>query len=742
MQLNKPLNTPLKIMPACLLAVVLLLCGAAQLSAATALNARIALRPVTPSDKGDYALASTTEVSGGLSTIGVGTPAYLEAQVSLAIPASDIVSVTWALTSRPLGSLAVLTNNPLGATVPVYAPADRLVYQVAGTRSLLRPDLEGQYTVTATITTASYGTTNVTQTITAGSYLGWSQGCIACHSGGLIAPNMTMWTNTLHASKFSRSIDGLVGSYSMNCVSCHTLGYDTYPLAANGGFDDVMAQTGWTFPTVLTNGNWASMQTNYPALCNVANIQCENCHGPGSKHIIYNGKVGNTNCIAVSWDAGNCGQCHDAKSHHIKVPEWNNSKHAITVTDPSGPGREACVACHTGMGFAERGASTTNTAYMPITCVGCHDPHDASNPHQLRNVGPVTLADGTVVANKGTSELCMNCHHARTSATNSVATFTGGRFGPHHGPQTDMFMGVNGFDYGQNIPSSAHRDAITNGCVTCHMQPTPASTDPAFLLTGGHTFSVIYTNGTTNIQMTAACVQCHGPTPTFDMVREDYNGDGIIEGVQTEVQHLLDQLSTLLPPDNSVKSSISPAKGWTPSQVKAAWNWSFVMEDRSKGVHNVAYTVGLLKASIADLTPDANHDGLPDAWQIQYFGSVTNVNAAPNACPAGDGIPNWLKYALGLNPTTSGVTVPGGVVWANGTRMGGNNATNTVQIYTAAEVAFNTEVGKTYQLQAISSLGGGWQNVGATITGNGNAMSYVTPTRPNVQQYFRVVHTP
>ena len=79
------------------------------------------------------------------------------------------------------------------------------------------------------------------------------------------------------------------------------------------------------------------------------------------------------------------------------------------------------------------------------------------------------------------------------------------------------------------------------------------------------------------------------------------------------------------------------------------------------------------------------------------------------------------------------------MVWANGKDVGGIPATtNTVQIYTAAEVVFNTEVGKTYQLQAISSLSGGWQNVGAPITGTGYAISYVTPTRTNVQQFYRV----
>ena len=37
-------------------------------------------------------------------------------------------------------------------------------------------------------------------------------------------------------------------------------------------------------------------------------------------------------------------------------------------------------------------------------------------------------------------------------------------------------------------------------------------------------------------------------------------------------------------------------------------------------------------------------------WQSMYFGSINNALAAPTANPAGDGITNLLKYALGLDP--------------------------------------------------------------------------------------------
>ncbi len=209
-------------------------------------------------------------------------------------------------------------------------------------------------------------------------------------------------------------------------------------------------------------------------------------------------------------------------------------------------------------------------------------------------------------------------------------------------------------------------------------------------------------------------------------------------GVQTEVQHLMDKLALLLPPVGVAKSSLSINSTWTKQQLRAAWNYVFVQNDGSHGIHNLAYTVGLLKASIADLTGVSAAGGLPDAWVIQYFGSLTNANAAPNACPAGDGVPNWLKYALGLNPTVAGMTVPGGVVWANGSSQISAGNTNGIAIYTAAEVAFTTQTNKTYQLQAISSLGGGWQNVGNPITGTGSSMSFLTPTRNDPQQFFRV----
>jgi len=640
------------------------------------------------------------------------------------------------LIGKPALSSVDLAESPLGANVPVGQPADRRDY-VAASRKMLKPDTDGIYTVKAVV---SYGTTetNITQKIYVGRYLGYTDGCRSCHSGGSgSAPNMSSFTNTPHADAFARRIDGDNPSFASRCISCHVVGFDSAPGAVNGGFDDVMVETGWTFPTVLTNGNYAAMPA---ALRNVSNIQCESCHGPGSQHLFSEGKVGNPAAVPVSLSSAVCGQCHDSKSKHYKNAEWANSGHSIATSAPSGPGRTGCVSCHTGAGFVAKtkGVAQANlpVAYEPIGCATCHDPHSEEHHAQLRVAGDVTLMNGHKIENAGSGAICMDCHHSRRDAASYVETTPGGStFGPHHSNQADMLAGSNGYTYGKDIASSAHSSSVEDSCVHCHMQ-TVASTDPAFTLAGGHTFKVGVETSTNHIMLTQACTSCHGDIEEFNLPRQDYDGNGVVEGVQTEVQNLLDKLAYLLPPVGP-KSDISITSSWTKQQLKAGYNYRFVHDDGSYGVHNAAYAVGLLRASIADMTGDSNQDGLPDEWQIQYFGSATAPEAAPDATPAGDGVPNWLKYSLGLDPKVSGVTVPGGVVWANAGKTGGS--TEDIQIYTAAEVAFDTEVGKTYQLQSISSVNEQWSNVGAPIVGDGQARSLVTPTRNSPTQFFRVV---
>lgn len=776
--------SPLWKMSACFAAAVTLLCSltAAQ-AAAPALNGSLTQRPLTPQEIKTYAITGTNaQVSGGISTVGLGEPVYLDAMVNAAIAPSNIVGVTWSLASKPGGSLAnISANGPLGPNVPLYKMADRFnqsgapVFQLAG-RGFFRPDVVGTYIVNATINTVGSGSTNLSMRLTGATYLGL-QTCAACHSGAFANVPNTFggYTNTLHAHAFKDAINGVsTDHFSKNCISCHVVGYDTNSFAVNGGFDDYATLLNWSFPTVITNSNWDVMPSQ---LKNLANVQCESCHGPGSQHIFSDGITGNTNAISVTYAAADCSQCHDSLSHHVKSTEWNASKHAVVTRTPSGStSRINCVRCHTAPGFEqfiENAGNTngyaTNVVYEAITCQACHDPHDASNPHQLRAANTYTLPEGTTVTNVGLGALCMTCHHSRNgSAEANVANYQqlkptwagGSSFGPHDSTAGDMVEGVNGITYGKVIPSGSHSAVIADVCVGCHMQPVDPSS-PAFGQAGGHTFSMTYnvvSGGVTNTQdFVDVCVKCHGPIDKFDFARKDYNGDGVIQGVQTEVKLLLDKLSTLLPnstyqanannyvADGLVKSSISVKTNWPTKFLNAAWNWQFVDVEGSMGVHNAPYAVGLLKASIGDLTGDNNNDGIPDAWQIAYFGAgfATNAAAGPNAVNNTAGVPNWMMAALNQDPTKAYKVAGSGVISVNnGTVLNGD--TNNIAIYTAAEIVFNTVSGTSYTIQGISELTSlaGWQNVSTNIPGTGTAISYLTPTKGVPQMFYRVVHTP
>jgi hypothetical protein len=598
-QTTKFLSAP----TAAILILLVAVCGANAI-AQTTLSAQLATRPMSRDDIAAYGLPATTELTGGLTTVGLGQPVHLEAQVDINVPASQIASVTWSLASKPANSTAVLADSPLGSNVGIYEPADRLIYQVAA-RKLLRPDVAGVYNVSATITTVGSGVATVSVMITASSYLGISA-CSLCHSNGPAGTAWSMvndWSKTMHSEVFKDNINGANGTtYGSSCWGCHTVGYDASATVSNGGFNFVMAQLGWTAPAVAQPGNWDQVPS---ALQNVANIQCENCHGPGSTHVASGG---DPRLISKDVTSGVCVQCHGAATHHIKGMEWGNSLHAVTTRDPAGSA--SCVGCHTNNGFIDRinGVAGADLSYDAISCQTCHEPHGetvpSTNLHLVRTLAAVKLADGTSVTTAGFGTLCMNCHQARQNALTYAAKTAGSaHFGPHEGPQADMLMGTNGFTYGKDIPSSAHREVVADTCVNCHGQ-TPASTDPALGKVGGHTFKMSFAGNATipAEQMVGACQTCHGSDiTTFNFPLMDYDGDGVIDGAQTEVQHLLDKLALMLPPVGQPKSSLTIDATWTQPQLEAAYNYLFVQKDGSHGIHNMAYTVGLLKASIANL---------------------------------------------------------------------------------------------------------------------------------------------
>jgi hypothetical protein len=705
-------------------------------------------RPLTPQEIKNYGLTNTTQTSGGAANVGIGQPVYMEA---LVLTGTVVDTVNWSLVAAPPGSSAVIEPGPLSNGIPTYDGGDRIGLFVAG-RAMLRPDVAGSYDFannrildyqvrTEIVLSNGAKTLTFTNSAYGGTYLGQKHYlCVLCH-----ADKQANFDATAHAGAFRRAITGeSTDHFQSRCISCHVVGYDTTAGAVNGGFDDVATQVGWTFPTNFSESNWTSMPSN---LQSVANVQCENCHGAASAHMV---SLGNTAAIDVSLSAGTCGQCHDSLTHHVKTFEWGRSLHSTGyVFRFSG----SCMPCHSAKGFIEtRDPYYVSSNKVPrsteqegIACSACHDPHNVGmGDYQLRNIPTALLSNGVVItsAQAGTGVLCINCHHARQSANTSVNGT--GSISPHHSTQGDLLAGTNGFQYGLIMPSSRHLQAVTNSCVGCHMQLiAQTSYSNSNTKVGGHTFKMAWEN----VKVTEVCSKCHIEKDTFDFGGEDYDRDGSVEGVQTEIQGLLEDLGRLLPPIGSTQVVYSSS--YTPAQRKACWNYLFIWEDKSLGVHNPKYAAALLQASIDDLTGgiDVDQDGLRDTWEMSNFGSLNAQLGTGDA--DNDGLSNEMEEQLGTNPNSGDSDNDG--IGDLAEVQGGSNPldinsvlppNSMMEMLPAIELSYlPDQVGVTQVFQAVDAMGdgNGWTNVGPAFISSG-AMSYqLISLRDSTQKYFRVV---
>ncbi len=510
------------------------------------------------------------------------------------------------------------------------APEGSAAELVSGNVALFMADIEGQYDLTLTATDASGGSAEATWTVYASTYVGVGgltgeapamPQCGTCH-----ADKATDWAQTGHASMLERGLNGTLSShYGEGCISCHTTGYDARPEAVNGGFDDLAAEAGWTFPAELKAGVWDEFVAQYPQVAALANIQCESCHGPGGLHTSQM----NPEFIGVSLDAGNCAQCHAEGPHHVFPQQWRNSAHgnitSVGFTEPIGPEETACVRCHSGVGFIDyvNGVpeEQRRTDYQPITCAVCHDPHSAEHPGQLRVYDTMTLPDGTEITGAGPAATCMTCHNGRRDggAAGQVAAGveTGKMSTVHHGNnQAELISKTGGFTWEATLPNSPHGSIIEGACTGCHMGATPGMDNmgtpddtsddqplPGQNEVGGHSFAMVSADGLENV---AICQTCHDGATNFEFEsRRDYDGDGAIETVQEEITGLRELVWNAL-----LEAGVTPTdsrpffavpEGATEDIYGALWNYYFT-DAEGTAVHNFRYAVSLLQLTYQKLT--------------------------------------------------------------------------------------------------------------------------------------------
>ena len=574
---------------------------------------KILTKAVTPNTLSQF---TTNSISTGLTTIPKGTYCYL-APLNYG-DTSAIQSVTWSFTSKPTGSNSSITT-------------------LANQWGQFLADTNGTFVVNMHIVTST-GSNDTTISIVSSYFVGvgnfdgvaaiWPQ-CMTCHASmPQFAAIFNTWQNTPHANLFKTEVNVPVsagGHYTSSCFPCHTIGSDNHLATNNGGFDDVAKQLGWVWnPATANTGSWDTIKMKYPGLVNFATIGCENCHGAGNEHATTE----DISKIAISLDAGVCQSCHDAPWRHDKGTLWNFSGHSTAVWNSSFAQSASsqnnnlgnCIRCHDAQGFLNFTNNVpTNTTgwtlanHTVITCQACHDPHGNTNPNELRKESLVsdTLGNGYNYGTfGGLGNICINCHKARKDNVSYIATSStiSSTWGPHHGTQGDVLLGQNAAAFStQAFVNGGHKDAITNACVDCHMASTVTSDTLYKYQVGGHSWNMSYSGlnslgVSVNYDNTQGCQNCHGTSKTHFsdwQAAMDYDGNGVVEDVQTEVQGCLTKLALALP--HNADGSFNYSQITTQTQMKAYWNYQLINNDGSFGIHNANFTFDVLTKSLAAL---------------------------------------------------------------------------------------------------------------------------------------------
>jgi hypothetical protein len=585
------------------------------------------------------------KVAPGIENAPLGRPVLLYGKTQDAY--------NWAL-AAPGGSGAALTDA--SSQSPYFTP-----------------DVSGLYTVTVTDSTADPAAL-VTLEIYGGMWEGAITGqdangdpvadnCTVCHNDTIAPDTFTDWAQTGHAHIFSDNLDNST-HYGEGCFACHTVGFD--PDVDNGAIDDAADYQDFLDAGLLNNpgDNWTTMLADYPESAQLANIQCENCHGPQDSDAHGMGEA------RASLASNVCATCHGEPLRHARYQQWQLSGHANyeLAIDEGESGN--CSRCHTVNGFLtwlpileddDPATDPTDSIEVtwtpdethPQTCVACHDPHNIGTSTGVDTDANVRISGDTppLIAGfqafgVGKGAICMTCHNSRRGLRNESTyeeTKAAGDAAraPHGSAQTDVLMGENAYQVNTGI--RGNHSLVTDSCVDCHMDQTPPPDLLSYNLGGtNHTFFASDT----------ICANCHEEIEA-ESVEDAFeaSSDQLQTLIEDAIFGLMDDLTgmgytidlngeatitntsqiadiefgetrgrqaitvtfvsgTVVGPTRMNDIDVLDGTGAVLGElydfaddrvIKAGWNWNLANNDGSHGIHNPPFVFEFIDASIDGL---------------------------------------------------------------------------------------------------------------------------------------------
>jgi len=456
--------------------------------------------------------------------------------------------------------------------------------------------------------------------------------CGRCHND-----KQDHWEASGHGQTTSPAFTSASGS--ANCNSCHT---------AQGYVVEMRAQEGANPLAALFA--FSNIARPVLPLDDRRSVTCQACHEPHKKTANRPAQPGpdpqlrgygdvkfRNDAVAFAGEAATCYTCHQSRTDtRVNSPDWNvrRAPHDSTAAE--------MLSATNAMQFSgwtyDSSPHADKTRFIvpgkteARQCLTCHNDVKPAKGQ----VGYNAMGGHTFKMAQGDGSAIFNLASGTPATTAGTRTF---RFTP--GSPVSSFLRkvytgdiltLSGTDAGSYVIDS----------IDGARQVTVLAAGPFTAFTGGAPSDWSITS--VPKYNTAACVQCHTTASNFhDVARGDYDGNLSTDDIQDEIEGLRFKLlnainarittlvgspATFVVANGRIRytiaagtrtfpgpgvtsgdnpdiayASLSPADQATwDALYAAAYNWVFVGNDHSEGIHNTGYAVNLLQSSYKAVT--------------------------------------------------------------------------------------------------------------------------------------------
>lgn len=328
---------------------------------------------------------------------------------------------------------------------------------------------------------------------------------------------------------------------------------------------------------------------------------------------------------ADTWTGnGTCGNCHAIDGIEQRIA--GTMKYSGTTGPASAADGQLNYKNSTSAAITE--ATYGGSAKVAVVhCTTCHDANQNTDPHVtgatyspgsfplrsktgasdevlIEKSSAVGTSDGTKAGAYSVGNACVWCHKSRKDVTNYIKptgnNITNVYWGPHEGPQSDVYSGKGGYHFASVTYGSSTHQGLGRGCADCHMPKVAGNQN-----IGNHSF----------YPQLSACKQtgCHTNATSFNVG----GGQSTVSALLQELRVALNNASMLTRSAAAPYAALTateladaefnldksrPITGLTGDQAGALYNYLIVSRGGAKGVHNPLYVKQLLWDSIKAIT--------------------------------------------------------------------------------------------------------------------------------------------